>query len=56
MREKIILAKIKEIEESISLIVENIPDDFKNFKDLGILKDGIYIRIQYSIDAILEVF
>ena len=56
MREKIILAKIKEIEESISLIVENMPDDFKNFKDLGILKDGIYIRIQYSIDAILEVF
>lgn len=46
MRKEIILSKINEIEESISLIVENMPEDFKNFKDLGLIKDGIYIRTQ----------
>lgn len=56
MRKEIILSKINEIEESISLIVENMPEDFKNFKDLGLIKDGIYIRTQYSIDNILDIF
>lgn len=56
MRKEIILSKINEIEESISLIAENMPEDFKNFKDLGLIKDGIYSRTQYSIDNILDIF
>lgn len=56
MRKEIILCKINEIEESVSLIAENMPEDFKNFKDLGLIKDGIYSRTQYSIDTILDIF
>ncbi|MEN6379396.1 MAG: HepT-like ribonuclease domain-containing protein [Methanofastidiosum sp.] len=56
MRKEIILSKINEIEESISLIAENMPEDFKNFKELGLIKDGIYSRTQYSIDNIIDIF
>lgn len=55
MRKEIILSKISEIEESIPLIEENIPEDFEEFENLGLLKDGIYKRIQYMIENILDI-
>ncbi len=55
MRKEIILSKISEIEESLSLIAENIPKDFEEFENLGLLKDGIYKRIQYMIENILDI-
>ncbi len=44
MRTEIIQTKIKEIEESLDLINENLPNNFKDFSNLGLLKDGIYKR------------
>ena len=55
MRKEIILSKISEIEESLSLIEENMPGDFEEFENLGLLKDGIYKRIQYMIENILDI-
>jgi len=55
MRKEIILSKISEIEESIPLILENMPEDFEEFENLGLLKDGIYKRIQYIIENILDI-
>lgn len=55
MRKEIILSKISEIEESIALIEGNIPEDFEEFENLGLLKDGIYKRIQYMIENILDI-
>ena len=55
MRKEIILSKISEIEESLSLIEENIPEDFEEFENLGLLKDGIYKRMQYMIENILDI-
>ena len=55
MRKEIILSKINEIEESISLILENMPEDFEEFEKLGLLKDGIYKRIQYIIENVLDI-
>lgn len=55
MRKEIILSKISEIEESIPLIEENIPEDFEEFENLGLLKDGTYKRIQYMIENILDI-
>ncbi|HNR44815.1 MAG TPA: DUF86 domain-containing protein [Methanofastidiosum sp.] len=55
MRKEIILSKINEIEESIPLIAENMPEDFEDFENLGLLKDGIYKRIQYIIENILDI-
>lgn len=55
MRKEIILSKISEIEESIPLIADNMPEDFEEFENLGLLKDGIYKRIQYMIENILDI-
>lgn len=55
MRKEIILSKINEIEESISLIVDNMPEDFEEFENLGLIKDGIYKRLQYIIENILDI-
>ncbi len=55
MRKEIILSKINEIEESLSLIEENIPEEFDDFENMGLLKDGIYKRLQYMIENILDI-
>jgi len=41
MRETLIRTKIKEIEESLRLVEENLPDTFEEFSRLGLVKDGI---------------
>ena len=35
--------KLKEIEESVSLVQDNFPDNFKEFNELGLVKDGMYL-------------
>ena len=41
--------KLKEIEESVSLVQDNFPDNFKEFNELGLVKDGMYKRIENTI-------
>ncbi|MBI2105656.1 DUF86 domain-containing protein [Candidatus Woesearchaeota archaeon] len=47
--------KLKEIEENISLVEDNLPEDFDEFKNLGLVKDGIYKRIENSIENIIDI-
>ena len=47
MRETLIRTKIKEIEESLRLVEENLPDTFEEFSRLGLVKDGIYKRVEF---------
>ncbi len=53
MREDIIKTKLKEIEESIKVIKENLPDKFEKFLDLGLVKDGIYKKIEFAFKMFL---
>ena len=46
---------MKEIEESIRLVEENLPDTFEEFSDLGLIKDGIYKRIEFAIENVLDI-
>ena len=55
MRKEIIRTKMKEIEESIRLVEENLPDTFEKFSDLGLIKDGIYKRIEFAIENVLDI-
>ncbi|MEK6937676.1 MAG: DUF86 domain-containing protein [Nanoarchaeota archaeon] len=50
-----ILKKIKEIEESLELIEENLPDSEKDFRELGLVKDGIYKRLEFCIQNIIDI-
>lgn len=55
MREDMIRTKIKEIQESIKLVVENLPDDADEFIALGLVKDGIYKRIEFAIENVMDI-
>jgi uncharacterized protein YutE (UPF0331/DUF86 family) len=55
MRTEIIRTKIAEIQESLELIRENLPDSFDEFASLGLLKDGMYKRIEFSIENVFDI-
>ncbi len=56
MRKDVIRNKISEIIESLELINNNLPDSFNEFESLGIIKDGIYKRLEYSIENLIDIF
>ena len=55
MRKDIIKTKLKEIEESIKIVEENLPDKFEEFVKLGLIKDGIYKRMEFAIENVFDI-
>lgn len=55
MRTDIIRNKLKEIEESVDLVRNHLPTDFDDFLELGLVKDGIYKRIEYSVENVWDI-
>jgi uncharacterized protein YutE (UPF0331/DUF86 family) len=55
LRTDIIKNKLHVIEESLELVKEHLPKDFQEFKALGLVKDGIYKRIEASIQEIINI-
>ncbi len=55
LRKNIIEDKIKDIIDSISIVEENFPSEFSSFKQLGLAKDGIYKKIEFSIESIINI-
>lgn len=55
MRTEIIRTKIAEIQESLELIRENLPDSFEEFASLGLVKDGMYKRIEFCIENVFDI-
>ena len=55
MRVNIIKTKLKIVEENILLVKENLPEKIEDFINLGLIKDGIYKRIEASIQEILSI-
>ncbi|ANF23610.1 hypothetical protein A7C91_07860 [Thermococcus piezophilus] len=41
--------------ESIELIKETMPNSFEEFQALGLAKDGIYKRLEFAIQCILDI-
>ncbi len=55
MREDLIRTKMKEIEESIDSVKDEIPDGLERFKELGLVKDGIYKRVEFAIEDVFDI-
>mgnify|MGYP003681881063 CR=1 FL=1 len=55
VRTDIIRTKMKEIEESIRLVEDHLPKTFEEFSDLGLIKDGIYKRVEFSIENVFDI-
>lgn len=55
LRENIIRTKLKEMEESLKLVKDNLPEELDKFVGLGLVKDGIYKRIEFCIENMLDI-
>jgi uncharacterized protein YutE (UPF0331/DUF86 family) len=49
------IAKFDRIKENVRLIQENLTDNLEDFMKLGLVKDGIYKRYEYSVELIIDV-
>ena len=56
MSKQRIFEKLKEIEENLNLITDNLPHSLREFKGLGLTKDGIYKRLEHSIENLIDAF
>ncbi|WP_088858523.1 DUF86 domain-containing protein [Thermococcus profundus] len=45
---------IEYVEESLNLVRSSMPSTAEEFENLGLLKDGIYKRLEFSIQLILD--
>jgi uncharacterized protein YutE (UPF0331/DUF86 family) len=55
MRKELIRTKMKEIEESIRSVEEHFPDTFEEFSSMGLVKDGMYKRIEFAIANVFDI-
>ena len=55
LRTELIRSKLADIEESVSLVEENLPSSFEEFSQLGLVKDGIYKRMEFAIENIIDI-
>ncbi len=55
MKVEHIIAKFDQIRENIQLIEENLSKKYVEFEKLGIVKDGIYKRYEYSVELVIDI-
>ena len=55
IRDTLVYSKVTEIEESLNIVKDNLPDQIEEFVALGIVKDGIYKRLEYAIENVFDI-
>jgi len=55
LRERIIRVKIREITDGVTLVKEHLPPTLREFRKLGLIKDGIYKRIEFAIEDVFDI-
>jgi len=55
IRETAIRVKIKEIRDGVLLVQEHLPKNENEFRNLGLVKDGIYKRIEFAIEDVFDI-
>ena len=55
VRETVIRIKMQEIAEGVSLVQEHLPESAEEFRNLGLVKDGIYKRIEFAIEDVFDI-
>ncbi|WAI01825.1 type VII toxin-antitoxin system HepT family RNase toxin [Methanogenium organophilum] len=55
VRTTVIRVKLSEMAESVALVRENLPDSVDSFAGMGLLKDGIYKRMEYAIENVYDI-
>lgn len=47
--------KLAEITESVELVRAHLPTTYDRFAGLGLVKDGIYKRVEYAIENVFDI-
>lgn len=55
IREQEVKQKLKEIEDAITVVEENLPSDLDEFLALGLVKDGIYKKVEFAIENVIDI-
>lgn len=55
IRDTVIRIKLQEMAESVDMAGGHLPDSVDSFEELGIIKDGIYKRIEYAIENVFDI-
>jgi len=55
VRDTAIRIKLEEMTESVNMVKEHLPDSADSFRQLGIVKDGIYKRIEYAVENAFDI-
>ena len=55
MKVEHIISKFDQIRENVNLIEENLSEKYVEFEKLGIVKDGIYKRYEYSVELVIDI-
>jgi len=55
LRERIIRIKVREISDGVTLVQEHLPPSVQEFRKLGLVKDGIYKRIEFAIEDVFDI-
>jgi uncharacterized protein YutE (UPF0331/DUF86 family) len=55
IRKKEIIKRLREIEDSLVVLEENLPSNLEGFEKMGLVKDGIYKRIEFIIENIISI-
>lgn len=55
LRERIIRIKLREITDGVALVEEHLPGSVREFRKLGLVKDGIYKRIEFAIEDVFDI-
>lgn len=55
MRKEIIRTKLQEMEESANIVKENLPKKLEDFLELGLVKDGMYKKIEFAIENVIDI-
>ena len=55
VRGTVIRIKLSEMADSVALVRENLPASVDSFAGMGLLKDGIYKRMEYAIENVFDV-
>lgn len=55
VRERVIRIKLREILDGVTLVREHLPPTVEEFRNLGLVKDGIYKRIEFAIEDVFDI-
>lgn len=52
IRKQEIKQKLREIADSINIVESELPNEYNEFADLGLVKDGIYKKIEIALEIL----